>query len=939
MARLNDLLKTQLRQKYGIVTESPDYPDEDDFYEPDNDEPEDDDEFYDPDPAEGGYGKSAGPTDSRGRPVNPPKKAGPDVSRVTEYPGHVDIGNKLNLMKSLLRNMLAGNKKKLLIPGDTGIGKTSFVKEFAQMLGMPMVLIEVPHTVEEHLINIPFLVELPSGETYRDAAEIHDTSAKNIKYGVELARSNLVTTLEKHSKIDDSEYAAHVSGLPANTQDVLRQFNAKWPNEISKARASYQRILFLDEYFRQTTVAIRNSLRNLLDNRIGQDPIPPGTYIMYASNIEDKGLDINQSAHSTFNMPTFWPPSASAWLSNMISGKVGQEVHLKKDVVNAFMAALKDEHLSKKRIEDQVRISPRRWSEILLQINAAYPFENERDASILKTTLQRQFQNNEDGQAIHGEFTEVYSVLDEVLNKLFDKSGLDSAKIKRIKPHEWRDVLAQQVIQKEKIGEHKKYIPVIQGPPGIGKTAIGATFEAPPYNMRFIVVNSTDLDPDSITGIPTAGLDANGKRITDFSEPSLYMQIKHLMHEAEESYKRDLKRKEAAGKLDGKSAAEVYKEWHEQKYRYVVFFDEINRVKNLTVFNALRRLILEKEFNHEYRLGKDVVVIGAMNPDDTGTIGMTDHFKDSIDLIDSEPDWTDTLAYIRAIGKEYISEGKYSDVAVETAEKIIAAFPEHFTEKSKKHPNHQFYVSVGQIDEFYINPRDYDELFKSLCYGINREIESIQSNMDKGEHIDDDQINELIVSEAMDNFEEALNYLVFKNNFQAPPEFWEKLEIVLRKVVSVSLEKSTTAAGLGSILDHIMNSGTSLKDDGAFYDYMESYNTAEFQKDFQSFVDNKVDPFLDYDGKHIDMAGAIPFFMGRDRKSLYGVIHEIVEAVHANSFETGLFDDIDEVVFKVMNRATSAIVATVTDPALLDKTMTKLLETQQAITEMVGVLA
>lgn len=924
MARLNEIFKLNLKEA------------EDTFSD-------DDDAFNTPAPAPTmPAAEPAAPAPAArpvlGQPDVSKAKPGVDVTRVTAYPGQVDVSDKLHLMKSLLRNMMSGNKKKLMIPGDTGIGKTSFVKQFSQILGLPMVLIEVPHTVEEHLINIPFLVELPSGQVMHGSTEVHDETASQKKYGVELARSNLVTTLEKYSKIPDSQYAAHIRSLPPSTQALLKQFNDRFPNEIAKARAEYDRVLFLDEYFRQTTPSIRNSLRNLLDYRIGQDPIPQGTYIMYASNVADKGLDINQSAHATFNMPEFKSPSASAWLENMISGKVGQEVHLKKDVIDAFMAALKDEHLSKERIEDQVRISPRRWSEVLLQINASYPFDDEREASILKTTLQRQFQNPMDGQAIHGEYTEVYTVLDDILSKLFAKSGINVGKIKKVGPHEWRDILAQQVMQKEKMGEHKKYIPVVQGPPGIGKTSIGASFEEPPYNLRFIVVNSTDLDPDSITGIPTASIE-NGKRATEFSEPSLYMQIEHLKKSAKEAYQRDLKRKEAAGKLDGKTAIQVYDDWNRQQYRYIIFFDEINRVKNLAVFNALRRLILEKEFNHEFKLSKDTVVLGAMNPDDTGTIGMTDHFKDSIDLIDSEPEWKDTLSYIHRVGQNYVDSGKYSQDAVETAEKIVAAFPEHFTAKSKKHPNHQFYVPIGQVDEFYINPRDYDELFKSLCYGINREIESIQSRLDQGDSISDDEINNDIVNEALDNFQETLNYLVFKSGFQAPQEFWDKLEIVLRKTVSISLEKTGTTAGLGSILDHVVKSGKALKDDGAFYDYMESYNTAEFERDFQSYLDNRVEPFLDYHGKTIDLAEAESFLMSHDTDSLYGIIKEIVDAVRTNEFETGIFDDVADVVFNVMNRANKAIADTTEDPSILEKTMTRLVKSYTDISQELGTAA
>ena len=68
----------------------------------------------------------------------------------------------------------------IMLGGDPGIGKTSFIELFSDLTGVHLITIEIPHIVEEHIINIPFLVYNPNnGTTQAGRSELHDKNPNN----------------------------------------------------------------------------------------------------------------------------------------------------------------------------------------------------------------------------------------------------------------------------------------------------------------------------------------------------------------------------------------------------------------------------------------------------------------------------------------------------------------------------------------------------------------------------------------------------------------------------------------------------------------------------------------------------------------------------------------------------------------------------------------
>lgn len=799
-----------------------------------------------------------------------------------------DYQSQIDFMVDIIDNMLSGANKRIMIGGSTGLGKSSFVKQFAKVFGFPTIIVEIPHVVEEQMINIPFVIFDKNGQS----SQGYDTIEKP-KEGagpkVELGTSYLATKLAALTKATDAEYRNKVNSYDQSLKGLILQFDKQYPGIIAKVRNKYDRILFLDEYFRQTTPAIRNILRNILNDRIGNDVIPPGTYVMYASNLEDAvGSMDTQSAHTTFFQKQFKAPTKSQWLQYTVSTALNANIQIKQDVVDAFDAALKDEQVSYDDLNLEIRISPRRWSDIFVYINNAYPFKSPDEFGILKTTIKRQF------QADNGQTSDLFNVVDALLARLAVKSNIDPKKVKDVSPEQWRKILAQQVMTTISSKGMKKYIPVIQGLPGVGKTAIGETFEEPPYNMRFIPILATTLSRDSVVGIPLPDQPKDKKMGVTFAKPELAILIDDKINEANRAYFEDLQDQESSGELKGKTANQVYKEFENQDYKYMIFIDEINRVKDVAIFNSLRRLILEKEFNDQYKLPKGSVVIAAMNPSDQGTIPMTSHFRDAIDLIDVQPNWKDTISFLknRVAPSLKRADNPPSDIALNTAFRIIEEFPSEFA-SSKRRSAKEFYITIGKNQEndnsrqeIFLSPRDYDNLFRELVAGINRVTDSLKLQMQQGVEISPETINSKILSAAYSKFESTFNDIFYKERMGTPPRWEESIKEFLEKRVNISLQMQTTSVSLSSLFRGVVDGTSELKDDIDFDNYMQKYMPAPFQKEFDEYL---YQMFKDSD----DITIAV--------ENLTKIVTQVKQAVFEGGHNPDILNRIENAIHEIFN--------------------------------------
>lgn len=671
----------------------------------------------------------------------------------------------IKLIHKTLRHMVAmheGNQHGgMLLAGDPGIGKTTFVNILGSLLGMKVVTIEVPHITEEHLINIPFVVFNPNTN---QASSMHSQVKSNEEYEMVLADSNLYTQITTGQAMNDQQYIDHIQKSPAAVQAAFKALGGSLTNipaEIKEVREKYKVVLFLDEFYRATSMRIRNIMRGMLNGNIGKHKIPSNVYTIYASNMRDTGID-ETPQNAQFNMVNYKAPSAKDWFDWLIAQyQKDSDIQLNETVMTKFKQLLKDEHISYTDAAASVRTSPRRWEQLLTYINASIPTKDISEARALITNVRNNF--------IHYQTGEYSDLADKVENAVIDlikeTSNLTLTRSDELEPQEWREALNQALDAQIKTGGKRKHVPVLSGPPGIGKTNF-AQQVALRRNLRLIEIDVGELYADDAIGMPIPG-NRSGKDITvKFTVPKLFQKINQLIVEADKHY---LEQLNSLPKEEAQTEAAKYAK---QKFKYLIFFDELNRVDEKT-FNAMRRVILEKNFGpsgksdgSNLELPKEALVVGAINPEGTGVTELTEHFRDVIDVIPAHGGWTLLKKYLMA--KKY---KKYPEDMKTTAWSIIDLFSNKFKTQRRnvKAEQQRFYLDIGG-SEVYVPPREYTDMFNTLIREIGSTIE--QALADPG--IKEEQIRPLVDEAAADAMEDSLNFPMKKAGVE-PDEFMSTL--------------------------------------------------------------------------------------------------------------------------------------------------------------------
>jgi len=761
--------------------------------------------------------------------------------------------------ETVILHMLGQEAGKLLLTGDPGTGKSRTVETVISLLRMQCITIEAPHVSEEAIINIPYLVR--RGNDIENNTDTYKSTGENT-FEVVNAESNLVTRLKRTRPIKDNEYNQFLK-----THKMLIPLYEKYKNVIEKL--PYQNVLFIDEYYRTGSKRIQNLFRTILNGNIGDTPIPANTYVIFASNMnnDDGSLD-PISLNQQFSKINFDAPSKNDFLRYMADKFTNVDVNtgledtsndsndsstsstdnsdildnsktieenkkeniLKPEVYNAFADALTDKDLGSKDMntEAEIRVSPRRWEEIIKYVNANIPVQNETEARNLLTFLKDNMTDYETQETSH-----LYDKYSKVIKKLIkETSGIDADNLPVNTKKEWRHTLDNELETKMKLGDDRKYVPIISGAPGIGKTSIIDKI-AKDKNLNLITIDASTLNSDDVIGLSTPD-DNNGHITTKFSKPPLYNKIMSQY---------DSDREPVNG----------------SKYTNLLFIDEISRTTS-KVFNGIRSLMLDKKVGSE-ELPKDMMIVCAMNPKDTGAVALSDHLKDVVDVITAEADFNDFIKYMK--GKKSLLDMNekigfnLSDIIIDMHQQITSLFESETDTEDEElddFNSRKYYWGADNINIFYVSPREMDDMISgSVTNSVNGLV--LFESFDKNNRYNQDDLHKFtnyIIDKTSEKYKEILDFVANDKGNIDPDSFSKlilgvegKLEETAPKIFNeFNTIKSLATVTIKSIFENVdYNIDTLLNEPTikpTLENILDSADVDDVKLDFMAVIDDMI---------------------------------------------------------------------------------------------------
>lgn len=647
------------------------------------------------------------------------------IKTVKEFDAdNLSVDDRAKLIRAILINMKAQvngtTNAGVLLAGDPGTGKTSLGRSVAQLLGLSLVTVEIPLLLEEHIINIPFIRYTPADNKVKKFAV---KGRQNGEFSVELAQSNLLSQLKKQDKLDDDTYLESIySGRFG--QNIIRIFERLGgtkntiPEIIEIIRSRFNTILFLDEYFRQTGGNIRNMLRSILNRKLGLDDLPKQVYVLFASNINDEGVE-SIPHNDQFRVLDVKHPSKESWFSYTLSNAKKNSITISEEVQDLFWKSITDDkdgnEPNKIWGENSVRISPRRLEQILLYTEACLPIKDMKAALSTYTNLMQNFKKED------GTFAKSSEAFSENLTKLI-QSYVPEFRPALNPPTSWRDTLHHQLTRSIRLGPIRSYIPTVSGTFGIGKTTAMKDI-AQSFGLGLIYIDCSNYSAEDVTGTPLPDTDEDGKPAVFFAESKLE---KFIRREAEK----------------------VKPEKPVQGYNYIIFFDELNRTTT-KAFNSLRKVLLEKEFDNGEPLPEGSLIVAAINPVDHGggVTELTSHMRDVLDIINADPDWKTFMDWL-----EDKSAGISNYFIEDAVRNVITEFATKFSESGNGNPS--FHLNLGAPETMYVSPREFTQIYGESCIDLDETYEDLKIEYNFTHRPKKEDFNEcdLVLREVMSEY-------------------------------------------------------------------------------------------------------------------------------------------------------------------------------------------
>jgi broad-specificity NMP kinase len=670
-----------------------------------------------------------------------------------------------------------------MLTSPPGVGKTTFIHDLAKILGVALVKIEAPHIVEEKLINVPFLVER-GAKKQRSTTNISATPNSATKeYDIMLADSHLYDALVDATALNDKEYRDSIYNLHKDMIPLYESMGGteeEIPHEIREMRHYIRVILFVDEYFRSSSVVIDNLLRTLLQRNLGMHKLPDDVYVTFATNVTDVGGSVRaQLPNERFFEHPIEVPTIDEWFDWLMGQfkSAHSGVKINQPVMDEFKTLLETigknkegefttNYLSHEHVTEEsdiIRLSPRRWEQLVLYVNSAFPFEStdpeekKYEAMALLTNVNTNF--------LHYITKESHPiakhVLDCVIKLIKDFEGISLTSMDLHEEHDWHDTIMHQVQLKQRLGNSRSYVPVVSGPPGIGKTAIVGTM-AKKLNLRLIVIECSQFtDAADVIGLAAPTEYSENKYKLKFTRSKLEKMIQELIALEDSHYRAQV-------------TPEEYEKYQKERWKYLIFFDEFSTTP-VPVQNALRQVMLEKKFGeedadgNEHKLPDEAIIVAAINPTGAQTNELTHHMRDVLDIIPANASWQKVMDH--AVSEQYDTR-KGHTVGKGTKEGILNAYnmllSKHGdTEVPKDKRPFYMDIGLGEGNSIYISPDRITQSVKLTAMSIQDLIEAAKKRAG-GE----------ITQLAQKDFDKL------KNNIKV--EIFEGLSPMLRNVMTAS---------------------------------------------------------------------------------------------------------------------------------------------------------
>jgi len=469
-----------------------------------------------------------------------------------------------------------------------------------------------------------------------------------------------------------------------------------------------------------------------------------------------------------------------------------------------------------------VRLSPRRLEQMLISIDALLPVKSHKEAEQLLLFIRNNLSNyieEKESEELYKKFKDIAISL---INETSPELNLNVDALSNIpkRNSEWRDQLETEIELKLELGDNRKYVPVLSGDPGIGKTTQMVQL-ARKMNMGFIHVDVSNLTPEDITGMPIADTSDDVIK-TSFSEPNLFITIMKEYNAKINDFKQD-----------------------GRKYNMILLFDELNRA-SVPVFNAIRKVLLEKEFEN-VKLPDDIIVTGAINPKDIGATDFTSHTRDVLDIIPSSGNFAKTFEYIK--NKEELASisNKMGFEIHGAVANIMEELALEFKSTTDAEGNIISDVNIQPFwwndgtNTFYVSPREMTECIANTIAQIQDSFDDM--NWDPDGTYEDKDYN-VFIKEAINvtakTFLYTFNNITLKQDVQGFSELLGKKIIGNEKFKKafecIRTKKSANKLNLSQILKNA-DGDVQFLDKGVIGEYIKDFSSAEMIQDVSNITD------------------------------------------------------------------------------------------------------